>query len=383
MKIKILKEQIPGMPRYGISGTPLELLDDPGDLDGPGHPPEMKYPGRADDPVARARAKELMAKEKAEKERKIKIAKEKEVADKKKANLAEKLKYVRSIQANDENRFKRLVKAIPPGSMKDQPRVSRIPPRERKLGGSKMIPMGASEVGVDSVLAWAVENLRIHAEIMGIIPAKSRTYLPLGPNSGYRTSDMQFDLFKRRFDRFDAALQTKGLITNTYGKAKRSIQAISGGKYVYKDTRVLPKGIILGGKRKNLAWAIARLTGINVARPQDAFIIKAHDGSATKVKGFPNHQTGRAIDMNFGFGTSRANNSRITATSAWKLLDKYHDMYGLAKYTRDGKLVEAWHWELNKANWQFLKMLQNAKISPIEYAIATTIEMPPVVKPAV
>lgn len=378
MKIKILKEQIPGMPRYGISAEdPLA----PPDVE---QPEVVRDPARKADPKAMERAAALMAKEKAEKERKIKIAKEKEVADKKKANLAEKLKYVRSIRAGDENKFKRLVKAIPAGSMKDQPRVSRIPPKERKLGGSNMIPMGASRAGVDSVLAWVVENLRIHAEIMGIIPARSRTYLPLGPNSGYRTSDMQFDLFKRRFDRFDAALQAKGLITNTYGKAKRSIQRIAGGKYVYIDTRAFPKGIVLDGKKgKNLAWAIARLTGINVARPQDAFIIKAHDRSATKVKGFPNHQTGRAIDMNFGFGTSRANNSRITATPAWQLLDKHHDMYGLAKYTRDGKLIEAWHWELNKANWQFLKMLQSAKISPIEYAIATTIEMPPVVKPAV
>ena len=87
--------------------------------------------------------------------------------------------------------------------------------------------------------------------------------------------------------------------------------------------------------------------------------------------------------MYFGYGLERPNNPKITATPAWQLLSKYAGMYGLANYTN-----EAWHWELNKANWEFLKMLKAEKISPIEYALATTIEMPlavepPVVEPAV
>tara|TARA_R110001583_G_scaffold17277_1_gene70070 strand:+ start:1726 stop:2856 length:1131 start_codon:yes stop_codon:yes gene_type:complete len=376
MKIRIVKEQIKGMPRYGISAEdPLA----PADVE---QPEVIRDPARKADPKAMARAAAMAAKEKAEKERKIKIAKDKEIADKRRSDLSGRLEYVRSIRVNDKKRFIKLMQAIPAGSMKDQPSATRIPSRERTLGGSKWVAMGNAPA-IDSILAWTVENLRIHAETLGIIPAKSRTYLPSGPSSGYRTSEMQFKLFKRKFGWFNKALIRRGIIKNTYGKYERAIQKGGDGKYFYKDTRGLAKGIALGGKKRNLAWAIAKLTSINVARPQDTRVIQASDGSTTKVRGFPNHQTGRAIDMYFGYGLERPNNPKITATPAWQLLSKYAGMYGLANYTN-----EAWHWELNKANWEFLKMLKAEKISPIEYALATTIEMPlavepPVVEPAV
>jgi hypothetical protein len=257
------------------------------------------------------------------------------------------------------NNLSKQARKIPFGfTHSGQPTMTRA--TNRRGQSTELVRLGPAKI--DKVLAWLINNMRFHASLLGIIDDDSRYFMPSGPNSGFRTDDIQKKKFIRKFNELNDKLKNGA----TSVSKKGAVLKIKDGKF-----------FVNGKEYKNLANAIHLVARKEIARPKERITLTAFNGDSYKIyPGDPKHGTGRTVDFVLQGDDGSLNmdkNDAARSSNTGLFLNAYAPMYGLVNYGN-----ESWHWELNKANRDFFAKMMASKKTPLRNAI----ESLPTVKPA-